>query len=121
MDGDRRALTDSSPPAAPGRRWARDNRILAAIALALGTALAGGYALVLRTRDLSPIAATNRVLLFVLFYIVVVLILALVFVLVRSTAKLVLESRRARSPRRAARTSARRSSAGGRSWAGRGA
>jgi two-component system nitrogen regulation sensor histidine kinase NtrY len=94
VDGGRRALTDSSPPAAPGRRWARDNRILAAIALALGTALAGGYALVLRTRDLSPIAATNRVLLFVLFYIVVVLILALVFVLVRSTAKLVLESRR---------------------------
>lgn len=94
MDDDGRSLNDSSPPVAPGRRWARDNRILAAIALALGAALAGGYALVLRTRDLAPIAATNRVLLFVLFYIVVVLILALVFVLVRSTAKLVLESRR---------------------------
>ena len=94
MDGDRRPLNDSSPPVAPGRRWARDNRILAAIALALGAALAGGYALVLRTRDLSPVAATNRVLLFVLFYIVVVLILALVFVLVRSMAKLVVESRR---------------------------
>jgi two-component system nitrogen regulation sensor histidine kinase NtrY len=79
---------------APGRRWARDNRILAAIALALGAALAGGYTVVLRTRDLSPIAATNRVLLFVLFYIVVVLILALLFVLVRSMAKLILESRR---------------------------
>ena len=94
MDGDRRSLNDSSPPVAPGRRWARDNRILVAIALALGAALAGGYAVVLRTRDLSPIAATNRVLLFVLFYIVVVLILALLFVLVRSMAKLVLESRR---------------------------
>jgi len=94
VDGDRRSLNDSSPPVAPGRRWARDNRILAAIALALGLALAGGYAVVLRTRDLSPIAATNRVLLFVLFYIVVVLILALVFVLVRSMAKLILESRR---------------------------
>ncbi len=94
MDGDRRSLNDSSPPAAPRRRWARDNRILAAIALALGAALAGGYAVVLRTRDLAPVAATNRVLLFVLFYIVVVLILALAFVLVRSMAKLILESRR---------------------------
>ncbi|MFI5120393.1 MAG: hypothetical protein ACHQM4_08265, partial [Thermoanaerobaculia bacterium] len=94
MDGERRPLNDSSPPVLPGRRWARDNRILVAIALALGAALAGGYALVLRTRNLAPIAATNRVLLFVLFYIVVVLILALAFVLVRSTAKLVVESRR---------------------------
>ena len=94
MDGDRRSLNDSSPPTAPGRRWARDNRILVAIALALGAALAGGYAVVLRTRDLAPVAATNRVLLFVLFYIVVVLILALAFVLVRSMAKLILESRR---------------------------
>ena len=93
MDGDRRSLNDSSPPVAPGRRWSRDNRILVAIALALGAALAGGYAVVLRMRDLSPIAATNRVLLFVLFYIVVVLILALLFVLVRSMAKLILESR----------------------------
>ena len=94
MDGERRALNDSSPPVLPGRRWARDNRILVAIALALGAALAGGYALVLRTRNLAPVAATNRVLLFVLFYIVVVLILALLFVLVRSAAKLVVESRR---------------------------
>jgi two-component system, NtrC family, nitrogen regulation sensor histidine kinase NtrY len=94
VDGDGRSLNDSSPPVAPGRRWARDNRILVAIALALGSALAGGYAVVLRMRDLSPIAATNRVLLFVLFYIVVVLILALLFVLGRSMAKLVLESRR---------------------------
>ncbi|MGE5717237.1 MAG: sensor histidine kinase [Acidobacteriota bacterium] len=94
MDGQRRALKDSSPPVSPGRRWARDNRILVAIALALGAALAGGYALVLRTRNLAPVAATNRVVLFVLFYIVVVLILALVFVLVRSAAKLVVESRR---------------------------
>ncbi len=94
MDDDRRPLNDSAPAMATGRRWERDNRILVAIALALGAALAGGYAVVLRTRDLSPIAATNRVLLFVLFYIVVVLILALLFVLVRSMAKLVLESRR---------------------------
>jgi two-component system nitrogen regulation sensor histidine kinase NtrY len=94
VDGERRALNDSSPPVLPGRRWARDNRILVAIALALGAALAGGYALVLRTRNLAPVAATNRVLLFVLFYIVVVLILALLFVLVRSAAKLVVESRR---------------------------
>jgi two-component system nitrogen regulation sensor histidine kinase NtrY len=93
MDGERRPLTESVPPVAP-YRWTRDNRILLAIALAFGTALAGGYALVLRTRDLSAVAATNRVLLFVLFYIVVVLILALLFVLVRSGVKLLLDARR---------------------------
>ncbi len=75
-------------------RWERDNRILLAIGVALGLALAGGYAVVLRARALSPGAAANRVLLFVLFYIVVVLILALVFVLGRSAVKLILEARR---------------------------
>ncbi len=74
--------------------WERDNRILGAIGLALGLALAGGYALVLRARALSPGAAANRVLLFVLFYIVVVLILVLLFVLGRSAVKLMLEARR---------------------------
>ena len=75
-------------------RWERDNRILAVIGLALGLALTGGYALILRARALSPGAAANRVLLFVLFYIVVVLILVLLFVLVRSAVKLILEARR---------------------------
>ena len=75
-------------------RWERDNRILLAIGGALGLALAGGYALVLRARALSPGAAANRVLLFVLFYIVVILILALLFVLARSAIKLILEARR---------------------------
>ncbi len=93
MDGVERPLTESVPPVPP-YRWTRDNRILLAIGLAVGTALAGGYALVLRTRDLTAAAATNRVLLFVLFYIVVVLILALLFVLVRNGVKLVLEARR---------------------------
>jgi two-component system, NtrC family, nitrogen regulation sensor histidine kinase NtrY len=93
MDGGERPLTESVPPVPP-YRWTRDNRILLAIGLALGAAFAGGYALVLRTRDLTAAAATNRVLLFVLFYIVVVLILVLLFVLVRNGIKLVLESRR---------------------------
>jgi two-component system nitrogen regulation sensor histidine kinase NtrY len=75
-------------------RWSRDNRILAAIGLALGAALAGLYALVLRTRTLTPAAAANRVLLFVLFYIVVLLILVLLFVLGRSAVKLILDARR---------------------------
>ena len=75
-------------------RWERDNRILVAIGLALGMAVTGGYALVLRARALSPDAAANRVLLFVLFYIVVVLILVLLFVLGRSAVKLILEARR---------------------------
>jgi two-component system nitrogen regulation sensor histidine kinase NtrY len=74
--------------------WSRDNRILAALFLGFGGALAGLYALFLRTRALTPAAATNRVLLFVLFYIVVVLILVLLFVLVRSAVRLVLEARR---------------------------
>ncbi len=77
-----------SPP------WSRDNRILAVVFLGLGAALAGLYALVLRTRALTPAAATNRVVLFVLFYIVVVLILVLVFVLVRNGVRLLLEARR---------------------------
>ena len=74
--------------------WSRDNRILGALFLGLGGALAGLYALFLRTRALTPAAATNRVLLFVLFYIVVVLILVLLFVLVRSAVRLLLEARR---------------------------
>ena len=74
--------------------WSRDNRSLAAIALALGLALAGLYALFLKTRTLTPAAATNRVLLFVLFYFVVLLILILLFVIVRSAVRLLLESRR---------------------------
>ncbi|HQP88759.1 MAG TPA: hypothetical protein PLL76_21100, partial [Thermoanaerobaculia bacterium] len=57
--------------------WARDNRVLIGIGLLLGAALTGIYALVLRSRALAAPAATNRVLLFVLTYIVVVLILAL--------------------------------------------
>jgi two-component system nitrogen regulation sensor histidine kinase NtrY len=73
--------------------WSRDNRILGALFLGLGGALAGLYALFLRTRALTPVAATNRVLLFVLFYIVVVLILVLLFVLVRSAVRLLLEAR----------------------------
>jgi two-component system nitrogen regulation sensor histidine kinase NtrY len=77
-----------SPP------WSRDNRILAVLFVVLGGVLAGLYALVLKTRALTPAAATNRVLLFVLFYIVVLLILVLIFVLVRSAVRLVLDSRR---------------------------
>jgi two-component system nitrogen regulation sensor histidine kinase NtrY len=93
MDGERRPLTESVPPVPP-YRWTRDNRILLAIGLAFGAALAGGYALILRTRELSAVAATNRVLVFVLFYIVVILILVLLFVLVRSGVKLLLDARR---------------------------
>ncbi|MBP7676697.1 MAG: HAMP domain-containing protein [Thermoanaerobaculia bacterium] len=74
--------------------WARDNRVLIGIGLLLGAALAGIYALVLRSRALAAPAATNRVLLFVLTYIVVVLILALLFVIGRSAVRLLLDARR---------------------------
>jgi two-component system, NtrC family, nitrogen regulation sensor histidine kinase NtrY len=75
-------------------RWSRDNRILVGIGAALGGALTGLYALTLKARTLTAAAATDRVLLFVLFYIVVILILVLVFVLARSAVKLVLDARR---------------------------
>ncbi|MEO6324179.1 MAG: ATP-binding protein [Thermoanaerobaculia bacterium] len=74
--------------------WSRDNRILFGIALALGLALTGLYALTLKARTLTAAAATDRVLLFVLFYIVVILILVLLFVLGRSAVKLLLDARR---------------------------
>ena len=74
--------------------WARDNRVLVGVGLLLGLALAGIYALVLRARALAPPAATNRVLLFVLTYIVVVLILALLLVIGRSAVRLLLDARR---------------------------
>ena len=47
------APADESVPPVPPYRWTRDNRILLATGLAVGAALAGGYALVLRTRDLT--------------------------------------------------------------------
>ncbi len=75
------------------RPWTRDNRILVAIGLALGVSLTALYALALRARSLSPAAATNRVLLFVLFYIVVLLILVLVFVLGRNAVHLLVDAR----------------------------
>lgn len=75
-------------------RWQRDNRILVAIGAGLGGALAVLYALFLKARELSPSALTNRVLLFVLFYIVVLLILVLLFVLGRNAVRLLLEARR---------------------------
>lgn len=74
--------------------WQKDNRILAAIAAVLGTVLSTLYALFSRTQTLSPSMTTNRVLLFVLFYIVAILILALLFVVGRSAIKILLESRK---------------------------
>jgi hypothetical protein len=85
--------------------WARDNRVLIGIGLLLGAALAGIYALVLRSRALAAPAATNRVLLFVLTYIVVVLILALLFVIGRSAVRLLLDARRGVSARASASAS----------------
>ena len=75
-------------------RWQRDNRILAAIGVGLGVSLALLYALLLRARELSPTALTNRVLLFVLFYFVVLLILVLLFVLGRNAVHLLVDARR---------------------------
>ena len=51
----------------------------------------GGFYLVQRNRDLPSYLVTNRVLLFVLWYINVVLILAVLFVLLRNLFKLLIE------------------------------
>jgi nitrogen fixation/metabolism regulation signal transduction histidine kinase len=75
------------------QRLARDNRWIAgALALAL-VVLTLIYYLLLRSRDLPDELLDNRVLLFVLGYINLVLILAIGFVLFRNLFKLFLERR----------------------------
>ncbi len=74
--------------------WQKDNRILFGIAVALGVVLSMLYAVLSRTSAVPPTVTTNRILLFALFYIVTILILALLFVLGRSAIKLLLESRK---------------------------
>jgi two-component system, NtrC family, nitrogen regulation sensor histidine kinase NtrY len=74
-------------------RHRKDHRLIAAgltFLLLLFTAL---FYLVQRGRDLPAVLVTNRVLLFVLWYVNVVLILIVVFVLLRNLFKLLVERR----------------------------
>jgi two-component system nitrogen regulation sensor histidine kinase NtrY len=74
-------------------RRRKDTRFVVGVLSALLVLLAGGYWFLLQSRDLPSFLVTNKLLLFVLFYLDLVLILAIVFVLVRTLAKLLLERR----------------------------
>jgi two-component system, NtrC family, nitrogen regulation sensor histidine kinase NtrY len=73
------------------RRHSRDNRLIVAVLLALFVVLAGVFYLVLRSRDLPGYLVTDRLLLFVLFYVNGILILTILFVLLRNVYKLLVE------------------------------
>ena len=73
------------------RRHRKDNRAVFAAALALFVVLGGVFYLVLRSRDLPSYLVTDRLLLFVLWYVNGILTLAILFVLLRSVYKLLVE------------------------------
>ncbi len=75
------------------RRRRKDTRFILSMLALLLVLLSGLYYLLLRSSDLPDTLVTNRVLLFVLWYIDAVLILAVLFVLARSVFKLLLERR----------------------------
>jgi two-component system nitrogen regulation sensor histidine kinase NtrY len=71
----------------------RDARFILRMLVVLLICLTAVFYLLQKSRDLPSLLVANRVLLFVLFYINVVLILAVLFVLARSIFKLLLERR----------------------------
>jgi len=73
------------------RRHRKDNRAVFAAALALFVVLGGVFFLVLRSRDLPSYLVTDQLLLFVLWYVNGALTLAVLFVLLRSVYKLLVE------------------------------
>ncbi len=73
------------------QRHRKDTRWIVTGLFVLLAALAGMYYLIQRSRDLPSELVTNRVLLFVLWYINLTLILAVLFVLLRNLFKLVVE------------------------------
>jgi two-component system nitrogen regulation sensor histidine kinase NtrY len=75
------------------RRRRKDARFILRMLGVLLVCLTVVFYLLQRSRDLPTLLVANRVLLFVLFYINVVLILAVLFVLARSLFKLLLERR----------------------------
>ncbi|HKV11247.1 MAG TPA: ATP-binding protein [Thermoanaerobaculia bacterium] len=74
-------------------RHRKDHRLIAAGLVALLLLFTALFYLLQRGRDLPAVLVTNRVLLFVLWYVNVVLILVVLFVLLRNLFKLVIERR----------------------------
>ena len=74
-------------------RYRRQNRFLIASFLALMVLAAGAFYLVQRTQEASPEDLTNRLLLFVLWYLDVSLILILTFILARNLIRLAVDRR----------------------------
>ena len=74
-------------------RHRKDHRLIAAGLVALLLLFTALFYLLQRGRDLPTALVTNRVLLFVLWYVNVVLILVVLFVLLRNLFKLVIERR----------------------------
>src|SRR5512137_1523292 len=72
----------------------RQNRSLAAGFVILLVLSAGAFYLLQRTQAASPEDLTNRLLLFVLWYLDISLILILTFILVRNLTRLIAERRR---------------------------
>jgi two-component system nitrogen regulation sensor histidine kinase NtrY len=75
------------------RRHRKDHRLIVGGLAALLAVFTGAFYLVQRSRELPAFLVTNRVLLFVLWYVNVVLILTILFVLLRNLFKLVVERR----------------------------
>jgi len=75
-------------------RYRRQNRFLIGGFIVLMLLSVGGFYLVQRTQEASPEELTNRLLLFVLWYLDISLILILTFILARNLIRLALERRR---------------------------
>jgi two-component system nitrogen regulation sensor histidine kinase NtrY len=75
-------------------RYRKDPRVIVTVPLLVLAATSLVYYVVQRAKELSPEALSNRLLLFVLWDINVLLILGIVFVLLRGIVKLVLDQRR---------------------------
>ncbi len=74
-------------------RYHRENRFLVALFVFLMVLSVGAFYLLQRAKDSSPEELTNRVLLFVLWYLDISLILILGFILVRNLVRLAVERR----------------------------
>jgi len=74
-------------------RHRRENRFLLSAFIFLMTLTTGAYYLLQRAQSVSPDELTNRLLLFILWYLDISLILILSFVIVRNVLKLVVEWR----------------------------
>jgi len=74
-------------------RYHRENRFLVSVFVVLMALSAGAFYLLQRAKESSPEELTNRVLLFVLWYLDISLILILSFILIRNLVHLAVERR----------------------------